>query len=49
MKKTDKKTSPIKDWQNIAIMNKDSEVIAVITNDQIIIKEEYNFKIDVGL
>ncbi|GEO64443.1 MULTISPECIES: hypothetical protein [Companilactobacillus] len=50
MKNIDKKiTSPIKDWKNIVIVNKSLEPIAVIDSDQVILKDGYDFKINVGV
>ncbi|MFC6324015.1 hypothetical protein [Companilactobacillus baiquanensis] len=50
MKNNDKKNAnSIKNWQNIVIVNNDSEPIAVISDNQIILKNGYKYEIDVGL
>ena len=50
MKNNDKKkANSIKNWQNIVIVNNDSEPIAVISDNQIILKNGYKYEIDVGL
>jgi len=49
MKNDIKKTSPIKDWKNIVIINKNAEPIAVINEDEVILKKGYDFKLNVGL
>lgn len=50
MNDIDKKiTSPIKGWQNIVIVNQNLEPVAVIDNNQVILKKGYDFKINVGI
>lgn len=50
MKNIDKKkANSIKNWQNIVIVNNESEPIAVIDSDQVILKDGYDFKVNVGL
>lgn len=44
-----KKANSIKNWHNIVIVNKSLEPIAVIDSDQVILKDSYDFKINVGI
>lgn len=44
-----KKANSIKNWHNIVIVNNDSEPIAVVSDNQIILKSGYKYEIDVGL
>lgn len=44
-----KEDDSTKNWQNIVITNNDSEPIAVISDNQIILKNGYKYEIDVGL